>query len=166
MSEPTRSTDSDFPSARLRAAAQRVPPLAEHGTGTTESKVVAIELLLGVALPASLRHFVIEFGWIGAGSEIVRAIGPQQPAEECTLVRSSLLLSRNHGRPYITIGNDGGSFMYALPVKSDGTVVDRIVVLPICGGEEDEGWPEGLTFGQYVSSLIDEAEARERDNEA
>jgi hypothetical protein len=161
MSEPTNPTDSEFPSARLRAAAQRAQPLAYHGSGTAESEVTAIERLLGITIGGSLRKYLVEFGWMHVGSNVFLGIGPQQPAEQCDLVSDSRFLSR-HGRPYVAILGDGGEFVYAFPVGPDGTVVDRIVVLPLHGGEEDEGWPEGLTFGQYVSSLIDEAEARER----
>lgn len=158
MSSHSSSSDAEFPSKRIRAMGASMSEIVQHGAGASTLQLASIEHALSVKVRNSMCQYLVEFGWVGIGSTSLRGIGPNQSAEESDIVDASRFLTGRFGRKYLAINNDGGEFEYALPVAADGDIIDRIVVLPIHGGDEDEGWPSGMTFSEFVSCLLDKVE--------
>lgn len=156
MSEHTKLRDNaDEPTfiSLLASYSRNFADRIQLGSGLSSTHINEIEKLLDATLCDSLRCFLERYGWAYIGSEKLCGASEAQIMEQCSIVRASRVLSRNHERPLVVILNDGGSFMYALPIEV-GKTIDRIMVLPIVGGDPDEGWPSGLSFGEFVEQLL------------
>lgn len=132
----------------LLAARDRFPESVFVGTRVPAELIDQAAHRIGLEFPPTYRAFLERFGSAAIGAWEVAGLhaGVTDLAKQ-EVVDRSLAFAHASGQRNVVICDDGGEYYFALDAAG------RIVVVDKFSGEDDEGWPSGLTFDEFIADL-------------
>lgn len=144
--------------SKIDELVQARPDAIQIGKPCSQDLVNAAQQSLALAFPKSLQDFLMTRGWVCIGSwEVYGLQSNIDDIEQQELVRESRRYFAKTGQRAVVVSSDGGEYVFVLSASNENVVEDVVRACDSHHGEEDDGWPTGLTFLEFIESLCDKA---------